>query len=204
MINVILKFLELDLVNINESAKFYQHIPNGLRVKFHCFQNLNFGKTSTNPKCHETISWATSFSLFQNLNLGNASATPKLHLTISWATSCQYHCVCKILSKYSKRFKSYRHFSQTGGRQNLHKQDGDKNQMFDYRALLEIQLSVDFLRVVQCICISIKRQIWCIIYYFILWQSCRFEESGSGGSETIRPSASRTKNRPPNMRETKG
>ena len=29
MINVILQFLELDLVNINVSAKFYQNIPNG-------------------------------------------------------------------------------------------------------------------------------------------------------------------------------
>ena len=87
MINVILQFLELDLVNINVSAKFYQNIPNGLRVEFHCFQNLNLGKTSTNPKCH---------------------------LTISWATSCQYQCVCKmldkqylciILSKYSNSFR---------------------------------------------------------------------------------------------------
>ena len=66
------------------------------------------------------------FSLFQNLNLGNASANPKWHLTISWATSCQYQCVCKILSKYSKRFKSYRHFLRTGRWQNLHKQAGDK------------------------------------------------------------------------------
>ena len=33
----------------------YQNIPNGLRVKFHCFQNLNLGKTSTSPKCHLTI-----------------------------------------------------------------------------------------------------------------------------------------------------
>ena len=70
-INVILQFFQLDLVNINVSAKFYQNIPNGLRVKFHCFQNLNLGKSSTNPKCH---------------------------LTISWATSCQYQCVCKISS----------------------------------------------------------------------------------------------------------
>ena len=60
MINVILQFLELDLDNINVSAKSYQNIENGLRVKFHCFQNLNLGKTSTNPKCHLTISWATS------------------------------------------------------------------------------------------------------------------------------------------------
>ena len=78
MINVILQFLELDLVNINVFAKFYQNIPNGLRVKFHCFQNLNLGKTSTNPKCH---------------------------LTISWATPCQYQCVCKISSQYSTQFK---------------------------------------------------------------------------------------------------
>ena len=78
MINVILQFLELDLVNINVSANFYQNIPNGLRVKLHCFQNLNLGKTSTNPKCH---------------------------LTISWATSCQYQCVCKISSQYSTQFK---------------------------------------------------------------------------------------------------
>ena len=78
MINVILQFIELDLVNINVSAKFYQNIPNGLRVKFQCFQNLNLGKTSTNPKCH---------------------------LTISWATSCQYQCVCKISSQYSTQFK---------------------------------------------------------------------------------------------------
>ena len=78
MINVILQFLELDLININVSAKFYQNIPNGLRVKFHSFQNLNLGKTSTNPK---------------------------RHLTISWSTSCQYQCVCKISSQYSTQFK---------------------------------------------------------------------------------------------------
>ena len=83
MINVILQFLELDLVNINASANFYQNIPNSLRVKFHCFQNLNLGKTSTNPKCH---------------------------LTISWATSCQYQCVCKISSQYSSQFKRKGHF----------------------------------------------------------------------------------------------
>ena len=83
MINVILQFLELELVNISVSAKFYQNIPNGLRVKFHCFQNLNLGKTSTNPK------W---------------------YLTISWATSYQYQCVCKISSKYSTQFIRLGHF----------------------------------------------------------------------------------------------
>ena len=60
MINVILLFLGLDLFNIKLSAKFYQNIPNGLIVNFHFFQNFNLLKTSTNPKCHLTISWATS------------------------------------------------------------------------------------------------------------------------------------------------
>ena len=32
MINVISQPLELDVVNINAHAKFYQNIPNGLRV----------------------------------------------------------------------------------------------------------------------------------------------------------------------------
>ena len=83
MINVVLQSLGLDFFNIKLSAKFYQNIPNGLRVKFHFFQNLNLGKTSTNPKCH---------------------------LTISWATSCQYQCVCKISSQYSTQFKRWGHF----------------------------------------------------------------------------------------------
>ena len=79
MINVILQFLELDLVNINVSAKFYQNIPNGLRVKFHCFQNLNLGKTSTNPKCHFTISCATSC---QYQRVRKASTDDKCHFAI--------------------------------------------------------------------------------------------------------------------------
>ena len=91
--------------------------------------------TQTFIKIFHSVQEIGLFSLFQNLNLGNASTNSKRHLTISWATSCQYQCVCKILSKYSKRFKSYRHFSRTGrgqnlpqtGRgQNLHKLSGDK------------------------------------------------------------------------------
>ena len=61
MINVILQFLGLELFNIKLSAKFYQNIPNSLIVNFHFFQNLNLGKTSTNPKCHLTISRAASY-----------------------------------------------------------------------------------------------------------------------------------------------
>ena len=37
MINVILQFIGLELFNIKLSAKFYQNIPNDLRVKFHFF-----------------------------------------------------------------------------------------------------------------------------------------------------------------------
>ena len=52
-----------------------------------------------------------SFSLFQNVELGKASTDDKCHFAISWARSCQYQCVCKSVSKYSKRFTSYQHFS---------------------------------------------------------------------------------------------
>ena len=47
---------------------------------------------------------------FQNLNLGKISTNPKCHLTISWATSCQYQCVCNISSQYSTQFKRKGHF----------------------------------------------------------------------------------------------
>ena len=40
LINVILQFLGLDLFNFKVSAKFYQNIPNGLRVKFHFFSEF--------------------------------------------------------------------------------------------------------------------------------------------------------------------
>ena len=66
------------LLFINVYAKVYQNIP-----------------LSSRP-----------FSRFQNLALGKASTDDKCHFAIPWARSCQYQCVCKILSKYSKRFKS--------------------------------------------------------------------------------------------------
>ena len=95
------------------------------------------------------------FSLFQNLNLGNASANPKWHLTISWATSCQYQCACKILHSIPNDLRVVDIF---------HEQSGDKiftncpvtKSNVCYRALYDIQLqaSVDFLRVVQ------KQNVW--------------------------------------------
>ena len=94
MIHVILQFLELDLFNIKLFAKFYQNIPNGLRVKFHFFQSLNLGKTSTNSK---------------------------YHLTISRAKSCQYQCVCKFHYNIplNSRARPIFTFSEFGARQNL-------------------------------------------------------------------------------------
>ena len=86
----------LDLFNIKLSAKFYQNIHNGLRVNFHFFfQNLNFGKTSTNPKCHLTISWATSCQY--------TNAYAKFHHNIS----------------LSSRDRAIFTFSEFGARQNL-------------------------------------------------------------------------------------
>ena len=97
LLGYIWQSLCLDDVNSNGYAKFYQNIPKGSRdrASFTFFQNLNLGKTSTNPKCHLTISRATSyqyqcvcksfitifhsvqekgpFSLFQNLELGKTS-----------------------------------------------------------------------------------------------------------------------------------
>ena len=149
MKNVISQSLGLDLVNINVYATVYQNIPLSLWDRaiftfseFGARQSLDQWKmsfcnllgyillismlTQKFIKIFHSVQEIGLFSLFQNLNLGNASASPKWHLTIRWATSCQYQCVCKILSKYSKRFKSYRHFSRTGQRQNLLKQAGDK------------------------------------------------------------------------------
>ena len=66
------------------------------------------------------------FSFFQNLALGKAMTNDKCHFATSWTRCRQYQCLCKIVSKYSKRFKSYLHFSRTGRWQNLHKLSSDK------------------------------------------------------------------------------
>ena len=45
------------------------------------------------------------FSFFQNLALGKTSTNDKCHFAISWTRCRQYQCVCKLLSKSSKRFR---------------------------------------------------------------------------------------------------
>ena len=79
MINVILQFLGLDLFNIKLSAKFYQNIPNGLRVNFHFF---------------------SEFEPRQNLDQSQMSFDNLMGYILSI-----YQCVCKISSQYSTQFK---------------------------------------------------------------------------------------------------
>ena len=93
-INVILKSFGLDLVSINVSAKYYQNIPNGLRIMC-IFQKLSGVKIHANCPVTDT----------QNLELGKASTNDKWYLAIPLARSCQYQCVCKISSQYSTQFK---------------------------------------------------------------------------------------------------
>ena len=115
------------------------------------------------------------FSHFQNLNLGIASANPKWCLTISWATAYQYQCVCKILSKYSKRFESYRYFSRIGRGQNLHKQAGDKikcliighSMKFNFKFQLTFLGSCNIIWI-QCLHSYIIRSSSCWLYIIIL------------------------------------
>ena len=61
MINVILQFLELDIVNINVSAKFYQNIPNGLRV-FRIW-------TSAKPRPIPNVIWLSHELRHVNINV---------------------------------------------------------------------------------------------------------------------------------------
>ena len=136
MINAILQFLELDLVNINVSAKFYQNIPNGLRLKLHCFQNLNLGKTSTNlmgyilsiPMCMQhfitifhSVQEIGPFSLFQNLELGIASTDEKSILQSLGLDLININIYAKVYQNIplSSRDSAVITFSEFGARQSL-------------------------------------------------------------------------------------
>ena len=124
--NVISQSLGLDLANINVHAKVYQNIPLSSR------ERAIFTFSELEPR-HGLGQSQTAFDIF-------------------WATSCQYQCVCKILSKYSKRFKSYRHFSRTGRWQNLHKQVGDKIKclIIGHSMKVNLQFQLTFLWSCNC------------------------------------------------------
>ena len=61
-------------------------------------------------KIYQKVQEIRPVSLFQNLNLGKTSTNPKCHLIISLATSCQSQCVCKNSSQYPSQFKSKGNF----------------------------------------------------------------------------------------------
>ena len=112
---------------------------------FSLFQNLELGKASTDEKCHFTIlgldlvNINVNAKVYQNIPLSSRDRAiftfsefePRQRLIQSQMTFDNLlgyilSISMRILSKYSKRFKSYRHFSRTGRRQNLHKQAGVK------------------------------------------------------------------------------
>ena len=69
---------------------------------------VHFVNINVYAKFHLTIPLSSRDSAiinFQNLELGKASNNEKCHFAISWARSCQYQCLCNILSKYSTQFK---------------------------------------------------------------------------------------------------
>ena len=104
--------------NLEQSQMSYDNLIGYILSISMCLQNF--------ITIFPTVQEIGPFSLFQNLALGKASTNDKCHFAISGTRWRQYQCVCKILSKYSKRCKSYRHFSRTGRGQNLHKLSGDK------------------------------------------------------------------------------
>ena len=107
MMNVILQFFDLELVNINVSAKFYQNIPNGLSSLFSefeprqnldqfqmsfeyfigCIMSISMGMQNFITIFH-SVQEIGPFSLFQNLELGKGSTDEKCHFAIAWARSC--------------------------------------------------------------------------------------------------------------------
>ena len=94
MINVILQFLELDLVDINVSERFYQNIPKGLRVKFHFFRIW----TSAKPQPIPIVIW-----LSHGLHHVNINVYAKFHHNIP----------------LSSRDRAIFTFSESGARQSL-------------------------------------------------------------------------------------
>ena len=78
IINVILQFLGLDLFKIKLSAKFYQNIPNGLRVNFHGLHLVNILMCMQNfITIFHSVQEIGPFSLFRNLELGKTSTDAK-------------------------------------------------------------------------------------------------------------------------------
>ena len=147
MINAILQFHGLDLFNIKLSVKFYQNIPNGLRVNFHFFFRI---WTATKPRLIPNVIWQSHglhlvnkpmrmqnfitifhsvqeigpFSLFQNLELGKTSTDENLKNDISQSLGLDLDNINIYAEVYqniplSSRDKAIFTFSEFGARHSL-------------------------------------------------------------------------------------
>ena len=138
---------------------------------FSLFQNLNLGNASVNPKRHLSISWATScqhqcvckiWSKYPKWLKSyrrfftNRPASKSLFFRI-WTSATPQptpYDIWQALGLHLVNINAYVKFYQNvpNGLRVIdifHEQAGVKIFTNCYRALLEIQLSVDFLRVVQ-------------------------------------------------------
>ena len=122
--------------NLNQSQMTFDNLLGYILSTSRCMQNF--------ITIVRSVQEIGPFSPFQNLALDKASTDDKCHFAISWARCCQYQCVCKSLSKYSKWFTSYRHSSRTVRGRNLHKNlyklSGDKIKCFIIGHTLKVNL----------------------------------------------------------------
>ena len=146
MKNVISQSLGLDPVYINVYTKVYQIIPFSSRDR--------------------AIFTFSEFEPRQRL------CQSQMIFDDSWATSCQYQCVCKILSNYSNRFKSYRHFSRTGRWHNLHKQAGGKIQCLIIGHTMKVNLQFQLTFLGSCNTERVRVNFWCCMHnwFHVLFQ----------------------------------
>ena len=133
------------------------------------FQNLALGKASTDDKCHFAIPWAR-FCQYQCVCkiLSKYSSQFKryvyFHFFRIWRSAkprpminvisqslgldvVNINVYANFYQKYSKRFKSYWHFSWTGRGQNLHKLSRKKIKclIIRYSVKVNLQLQLTFL-----------------------------------------------------------
>ena len=123
MKNDISQSLGLDLVSINVYATVYQNIPLGLRDRA-IFTFSDLVNINVYAKVYQNIPLSIfTFSEFEpRQRLGQSQMTFDNLLGYILSISMRMQNFIKIF----QRFKSYGHFSRTGGRQNLHKLSGDK------------------------------------------------------------------------------
>ena len=83
--------------NLNQSQMSFDNLMGYILSISMCMQNF--------ITLFHLVQEIVSLSLFQNLEFGKASTNEKCHFAIFWARSCQYQCLRNILSKYSTQFK---------------------------------------------------------------------------------------------------